>query len=237
MQLGQAEALGVLDDHHRGIGGIDADLDHRGRHQHIHLSGPEVGRHGFLFRRLHPAMQQANPFIAQRRPQVAPAVLRGRQFRLFAFLHQGADPIHPVSLGNGPPDPVHDFAQPFHRHQPGLRRDAPGRLFVQSADIQIAIDGERQGARNGRGGHDQRVRAITLRRQAHPVRHPEAVLLVDHHQAQIGKIHAVLEQRMRAAHHVHRARSHAFHDLAARLALVATGQRHHRYPGRLQKRC
>ena len=34
VELGEAEALGVLDDHQRGVGDVDADLDHRRRDQH-----------------------------------------------------------------------------------------------------------------------------------------------------------------------------------------------------------
>ncbi|MCY1181627.1 hypothetical protein D9M73_221410 [compost metagenome] len=33
VQLGLAQAFGVLDDHQAGVGDIDADLDHCGRHQ------------------------------------------------------------------------------------------------------------------------------------------------------------------------------------------------------------
>ena len=38
VQLRQAEALGVLDHHQRGVRHVDADLDHGGGHQHVHLA-------------------------------------------------------------------------------------------------------------------------------------------------------------------------------------------------------
>ena len=41
VQLGDAEAVRVLDHHHRRVGDVDADLDHRRRHQHVHLAAPE----------------------------------------------------------------------------------------------------------------------------------------------------------------------------------------------------
>ena len=34
VELGEAEALGALDDHQRRVGHVDADLDHRRRDQH-----------------------------------------------------------------------------------------------------------------------------------------------------------------------------------------------------------
>ena len=38
VQLGQAEALGVLDHHHGGVRHVDADFDHGGRNQNIQLA-------------------------------------------------------------------------------------------------------------------------------------------------------------------------------------------------------
>ena len=41
VKLREAEALGALDDHHGGVGHVDADLDQAGRDQDLHLSGLE----------------------------------------------------------------------------------------------------------------------------------------------------------------------------------------------------
>lgn len=40
VQLCQAQALGVLDDHQAGVGHVDTDLDHRGGHQQMQVSRP-----------------------------------------------------------------------------------------------------------------------------------------------------------------------------------------------------
>ena len=45
MQLRQAEPLGVLDDHDRGIGHVDAHLDDSGRHEDM---GPPAGKEHHL---------------------------------------------------------------------------------------------------------------------------------------------------------------------------------------------
>ena len=41
VQLRQPEALGLLDQHHRRVRHVDADLDHARRHQHVGLAGGE----------------------------------------------------------------------------------------------------------------------------------------------------------------------------------------------------
>ena len=38
VELREPEALGVLDDHHRRVGHVDAHLDHRRRHEHVDLA-------------------------------------------------------------------------------------------------------------------------------------------------------------------------------------------------------
>ena len=49
MELGKAEAVGVLDGHHGGVGHIHPHLDHGGGHQHLDLAGAEGGGDSFFF--------------------------------------------------------------------------------------------------------------------------------------------------------------------------------------------
>ena len=70
MQLRQAKAFGMLDDHDRGVGNVDTDLDHRGGHQDIKLTLLEVPHDRFLFGGAHPPVQQADPAIRQLRAQL-----------------------------------------------------------------------------------------------------------------------------------------------------------------------
>jgi hypothetical protein len=67
VQLGKAEALGVLDHHQAGVGHIDADLDHRGRHQHLDLVAQRRPPSRRPSRRLEPAVHQADLQVGQRR--------------------------------------------------------------------------------------------------------------------------------------------------------------------------
>ncbi len=60
MQLGEAKTLGMLDHHDRGIGNVDADFDHRCRHQDLDAALGEGGHGGVFFRALHSAMNQSD---------------------------------------------------------------------------------------------------------------------------------------------------------------------------------
>src|SRR5215510_14735608 len=60
MQLGETEALGVLDDHHRGIGNIDADFDHSGGDEHPDAAVPKSAHDLVPLHCGHFAMYQAN---------------------------------------------------------------------------------------------------------------------------------------------------------------------------------
>ena len=58
VELRQAEALGVLDDHDRRVRHVDADLDDGGRDQDVDLPGGERVHHAVLRVLLHAAVQQ-----------------------------------------------------------------------------------------------------------------------------------------------------------------------------------
>jgi hypothetical protein len=85
----------------------------------------------------------------------------------------------------------------------GLDRRAPGGQFVDCRDVEVGVGRHREGARNRGGGHHQlmrrlkrrgitgdRLRGPALVAQRQALVHAEAVLLVDHHQAQSRKSHA-----------------------------------------------
>lgn len=58
MQLGDAEPVGIDDDHHGCVGHVDADLDDGGGHEHVDVAATERIHHGLLLRRRHPTVQQ-----------------------------------------------------------------------------------------------------------------------------------------------------------------------------------
>ena len=91
--------------------------------------------------------------------------------------------------------------------QPGGNGLAARRHLVQKAQVKIAVDGQRQRARDGRGGHHQQVRVRALAAQGGALGHAKPVLFVHDHQAQVGKLHRPFDQRVRAHHRLDRARA------------------------------
>ena len=61
VELTQSKALGVLHDHHGGVGDVDADLDDGRGHQYLDLPGNEPAHDRVLFVTGHAAMQQSHP--------------------------------------------------------------------------------------------------------------------------------------------------------------------------------
>ena len=157
---------------------------------------------------------------------------------MFAFLDQWADPVDlPAAL--------HLVADAFDDAQPlavgeelGDDGRAAWRQFVDGADGQVGVVAHRQGARDGRGAHHQQVRlqllAFQLFAQRQPLRHAEAVLLVDDGQPQPREGHVALDDGVRAHHQHGCAAGHLFDHRGARTALAAAGQPGHGHAQRLQ---
>ena len=115
VQLREAHALGVLDHHQRGIGHVDADLDHRGGDQQVDLVRLECGHHRLFFVRLQAPVDQADAQVRQLFGQGRVGVLRGLQLQFLRFLDQRA---HPVGLAAGEAG----FASPAPARRRGARR-------------------------------------------------------------------------------------------------------------------
>ena len=82
--------------------------------------------------------------------------------------------------------------------QPCLRRGLDDRQIADAHQAEV------QGARNRRGRKGQHVDLLAERLDALLVRHPEALLLVDHQQAQVGERNVLRQDPMRPDQHVDR---------------------------------
>ena len=70
---------------------------------------------------------------------------------------------------------------------------ADGHL-VHDGQVEVAVNRERQGAGNGRGGHDQQVGVGAFGAQGGALGNTKAVLLVDDHQLQVLELHGVFDE-------------------------------------------
>jgi hypothetical protein len=66
VHLGEAESLGVVDDHDGGVGDIDADLDDGCGDEDIDLSAVEAGHGDFLFVGGEAAVEEAETETCER---------------------------------------------------------------------------------------------------------------------------------------------------------------------------
>ncbi len=182
VQLREAEAVGVLHDHHGGVRHVDTDLDDRRRDQHLHGAGAERGHRLLLLLGLHLAVQQPDAQAAELFGLQA-LVLGGRGLGLDLALvvHQRAHDVGLVPL-------VHLGAEVCPRGRvleraradDGRRdRRAAGRHLPQLGPVQVAVHEHRRGARDRCRGHHEHVGLVALAAQQRTLFHAEAVLLVD----------------------------------------------------------
>jgi len=93
VQLREAEPLRILDEHHRRVRHVDADLDHRGGKQHLDFPRAEGRHHPFFFRPVELAVQQSE--LRPRQKLLQPVELGLHRFRLdlLRLLDQRVDDI------------------------------------------------------------------------------------------------------------------------------------------------
>ena len=225
VELGEAEPLGALDDHQRRIGHVDPDLDHRRRDQHRQLAGGEARHHRILVRPLHPPVDQPDLVLAEAQLEHARALLGRGGVALLALLDQRADPIGLAAARDVPAEAVDHLGQLLVADHARFDRRPARRHLVDPADVHLAILGQRQRARDrGRGHHQQMRRMLGLRRQQQPLRHAEAMLLVDHREPELLVGDLLLEDRVGADEDVDRAVGEAHQHAVARPALLAAGE-------------
>ena len=198
MELREAEPLGVLDDHDRGLGHVDADLDDRGRDQDA------------AFRRAgsapSPRPCRVRPSFRARARRTSPkigaqrlgAILGGGDVERLALLDQRTDPVGARALVERPRQARDDLLEPLDRHGAGVDRLPSRRFFAQRRDVHVAEIGEHERARDRRRGHHQKIRGLSLAGERETLPDAEAVLLVDDREAEIGEHDALLEERVGA---------------------------------------
>ena len=161
VQLGDAEPIGVEDHHHRRVRHVDADLDHRRGDEHVELARAERLHHRLLLRRRQPAVQQPEPQPVQLAVRAAarrsPRPTATSSFSLSSISGHTTYAWRPAATSSR--TSAHDRG--FHRAA-RLRpvrddRRAARRQLVEHADVEVAVDRHRRGARDRRRRHHQHV--------------------------------------------------------------------------------
>ena len=200
MQLREAEALGVLNNHERRVRHVHADLNDRRRDENIRLPGGEGGHAGVLVLSLHAAVDAGHAVLRKRPLQHLRMLFGGLEIGrdVVRLLYLRADDEHLSPLAD---ELVDEGVEPravalVHAH--GLHRLAAGRQLVDDRHVQIAVHQQRQRARDGRRTHDERVRLLALAHERGALLDAEAVLLVRDDKTETEKRHRVADERVRA---------------------------------------
>ena len=189
VELGQAEAVGAVDDQRVGARDVEPAFDDRGRQQHVIFAVVEgahplldLGRAHLAVRgdRLHLGHLLAQPFLdvgqigdARRDEEALPAAIMFAQQRL---AHHHRVPRRDVGAHREPVD----------------RRGLDDRQFAQARHRHL------QRARDRRRGQRQDVDVCLERLQPLLVGDPEMLLLVDDDQAELLELDRLAEQRVGA---------------------------------------
>src|SRR5579875_12253 len=202
VQLREAKAVSIFNDHHRCVRYVDANLDYRGCYQDIEFVVTETAHGLILLCRLHGSMQQAQAQIWKDLALQALVLgCRSLDRQRFGFLDQRADNKCLAPRRHFVDDGRVGFVAPRSR---APARDDPlaaGWQLIDYRYVQVSI--ERQGQRPGNwcGRHDEHMRVMPFLAQRVALLDAEAMLLIDDDQPQPAKVHIFLDQRMRADSH------------------------------------
>ena len=248
MELREAEAVGVLHDHDRGVGHVHAHLDDGGGHEHLRLAAAEPIHDGLLLRGGHASVQKLHAVVGEHMGLQVGGLLRGGGHVvvckvgialdadgrvLVGFLVRLA-PARPRRLRIAL-SPVLSDERAHHVRLLAARERGAGGVVGASAVVlavdlrraacrvvrsarevgqrEAAVERERERARDGRGREVERIGRLPLRQEPGALVHAEALLLVDHDEAEAALRDVVLQKRMRADEHVDLPRREAREDV------------------------
>jgi hypothetical protein len=105
---------------------------------------------------------------------------------VFCAFDDGIDDVGLMAPGDLLADEIPDLRRALIAGLAGDDGRSPGGQLVEHAEVEVAVERERQGARDGRRGHHQDIGlgGGGLLHQAKTLQHAEAVLLVDDDEAE-----------------------------------------------------
>ena len=170
-------------------------------------------------------MDEPDPLFAEALFQDLRALLRSSCIALLALLDQRTDPVGLASAAEVAAEAVDHVGELLLADHPRLDRSPARRHLIDPADVHLAVLSQRQCPWNRRRGHDEKVRRVLrLRCQQEPLRHAEAMLLVNDREAQALVGDLLLKDRMSADEDVDRSVGKSHQDAVACAALLAPGE-------------
>ena len=199
------------------------------RHQHADPAVCEGGHDAVLFGGGHLAVDQADS-VAEHLLQRFSAALSSGDVQHVGLGHERADPERLRAALYCGPQAIHDLIESGGGGCRGGDRLSARRLLIQARDIEIAIDGQLQGAGDRRSGESQHMHRSPFFLQPPPLGNAEPVLFIDDGETEIVEDHIVLKQGVSADRHRHAAGGD-LRELGGSLdALVSSRQENSVYP-------
>lgn len=203
MELGEAEAGGVMDDHDGGVGDVDADFDDGGGDEGLDFVVTKLAHDGVLGFGIDAAVEESDVVFFEAFAPGGVSGDGGAGVEFFGFFDERMDDVSLaalVELGfeeggdvlefGGVADGRDDFA-------------TFARAFVDGGDIEVAVEREGERARDGGGGHDEHIGdGVALGDESGALGDAEFVLFVDDGEAELRKADAVVEKGVGADENV-----------------------------------
>ena len=187
VELGEAEALGVVEDHEIRIRDIDADLDDGGGDEGLERAVAEGFHDGVFFLRAELAVDEADVFWAEAFLPFGEGLGDGLGFYAAAFLDEGVDEVGLAAFCELGFHEVCDVFLLRLRAEGGDDFAAAGGFFIEDGDIEVSVDGHGEGARDGGGGHDEDVWEGAVGDECGALDDAEFMLLVDDDEAEVSE--------------------------------------------------
>ena len=204
VELGQAKALGVLDDQRVGARVVDAALDDGSGYQDVYLVLLEAQHHVLDLAGAHLAVRHANAGLWCGLHHAGNGVVDGRH----TVAHVVDLPLALQLVANSGRDQI---GVPLpHVHLDG---QAPWRRGHDEAHVAHATHGHLHGARDGRCRERKDVHLLAHVLELLLVLHAKALLLVDDNEPEVMGVNVSREEPVRTDKHVYRACGKALESL------------------------
>src|SRR6266478_642571 len=202
MELGDAETLGVLDDHYRGVGDVDADFDDGGGDEDLDFVFAEL-LHDFVFLFAgEPAMQEAQLHFRKDFLRETLVFFHGGFQLDLGFFYYRINDVGLMASCDFAADAVPDAGEMRLGGKVRFDGRAAGWEFVEDGNVEIAVESERESAGDGRGGKDENVGGVAVGRgfvhQTLALEDAETVLFIDGDKAEAGKLDVIFDESVRA---------------------------------------
>jgi len=188
MELTEAEAVGILDDHDGGVRDIDADFDDGSGDEDMDIACGEGGHNFFFFPGLHPPMdagdvQVGEDLLLEQFCVIGSGLAVVRD--LVVFLDHGADDISLTSCGDIFIEEGIDPLSVAAWDGEGIDRLAAWGEFIDNGDIEVAIDHQGEGPGDRGSGHNEEMGGLTFGGECGTLCDAEAVLFIGNDESEV----------------------------------------------------